>query len=205
MTDLQSCFFCGTVQSVDAYPIVPSAFTSPEERPKHVSLCESCREKYAVISDHIADTVRSTDSDVEPARTDPSRPLHIGRGGTRDHGTEKREEQERNDTPVPNVDQVPETDEEPSSAVDAFFDGDGVQFDDSEPRDGPEQAFPDGYHKVLRWLSNRDFPIARTDVEEIVSSAYDLTRDDCSNAIDAAVERGVLREKHGQLLAGSED
>jgi hypothetical protein len=55
------------------------------------------------------------------------------------------------------------------------------------------------YHKLLRFLRNREFPIPRTEAERIAQSAYDLTAPEASEVIQRAVDRGVLEDHDGEL------
>ncbi|MFB6281013.1 MAG: hypothetical protein ABEH40_03235 [Haloferacaceae archaeon] len=55
------------------------------------------------------------------------------------------------------------------------------------------------YRQALRLLRNRDFPIDRAEVVDVMSSAYDLNREECHGLIDLAVERGSLTDDDGVL------
>jgi len=58
---------------------------------------------------------------------------------------------------------------------------------------------PAGYHKTLRFLRNRNLPMARSEAEELVASAYGMDVSQCRRVIDVAVEEGVLAEEDGQI------
>lgn len=51
---------------------------------------------------------------------------------------------------------------------------------------------PRAYGKVLRLLQNREFPMARSDVEGLAAGAYDLEDDEVDAIIEHAVEQGDL-------------
>jgi hypothetical protein len=55
------------------------------------------------------------------------------------------------------------------------------------------------YHKLLRFLRNREFPIPRGEAEAIAQSAYDLSTAEASQVIQRTVDRGVLEERDGEL------
>lgn len=55
------------------------------------------------------------------------------------------------------------------------------------------------YRQALRLLRNRDFPMSRSDVIDVMSSAYDLSREECDRLVDLAVERGSLTDDGGVL------
>lgn len=55
------------------------------------------------------------------------------------------------------------------------------------------------FRKVMRLLANREFPVVRSEVEDLASSAYDLDESDVEAIVDAAVERGLLREEGREL------
>ena len=111
-------------------------------------------------------------------------------------------------------------------AVDAAADTDGHDAvpDDAEATDGPAETAetadveaeaenataPDGdddfpaelervYHKLLRFLRNREFPIPRGEAEAVAQSAYDLTEREASQVLQRAVDKGVLEERDGEL------
>ncbi|AUV82656.1 hypothetical protein C2R22_14240 [Salinigranum rubrum] len=55
------------------------------------------------------------------------------------------------------------------------------------------------YHKLLRFLRNREFPIPRAEAEAVAQSAYDLSATEASQVVQRAVDRGVLEERDGEL------
>lgn len=60
------------------------------------------------------------------------------------------------------------------------------------------------YRKVLRLLRNREFPIDREEIETVAANAYGLSRAECVAVIDAAIERGRLKETADGLRPGPE-
>jgi hypothetical protein len=55
------------------------------------------------------------------------------------------------------------------------------------------------YRKALRLLQNREFPMPRSDLVDVMSSAYDLTREECDRLVDVAVERDWVVDDEGVL------
>lgn len=58
---------------------------------------------------------------------------------------------------------------------------------------------PASYGKVLRLLRNREFPMARSDVEGLAAGAYDLEGHEVDAIIEHAIEQGKLVEDSGTL------
>jgi hypothetical protein len=55
------------------------------------------------------------------------------------------------------------------------------------------------YHKLLRFLRNREFPIPRAEAEAVAQSAYDLSEGESTAVVQRAVDRAVLEERDGEL------
>jgi hypothetical protein len=73
----------------------------------------------------------------------------------------------------------------------------GTETVDLEEKRGGE--LPDEYRTVMRLVENREFPMARADLETVVTSAYGIDDDQCRRILDAAIERGVLVEDGAEL------
>lgn len=73
-----------------------------------------------------------------------------------------------------------------ATAVGASPNG-ATQASGSKPASAPK-----AYRKVLRLLQNREFPMARADVETLAAGAYDLEDHEAEAIIDHAVEQGDL-------------
>ncbi|WP_318568959.1 hypothetical protein [Salinigranum marinum] len=74
-------------------------------------------------------------------------------------------------------------------------DTESASTDDPPVRDDLDRV----YHKLLRFLRNREFPIPRAEAEAVAQSAYDLTAPEAAEVIGRAVDRGVLEERDGEL------
>lgn len=95
-----------------------------------------------------------------------------------------------------------EADAEDAGEREAAGDGTDAGDEDGEENAGDDAAAaeePPQFRKVMRLLNNREFPVDRTEVEELASGAYDLDDDHVRDIIDYAVERGVLADDGGTL------
>ncbi|MFC4408648.1 hypothetical protein [Haloarchaeobius iranensis] len=59
---------------------------------------------------------------------------------------------------------------------------------------------PQTYNKVVRLLQNRDFPIERSEIEDVAVGAYDVDDEECSAVIDAAIQKGLVAQEGSQLV-----
>ncbi|MFB6103675.1 MAG: hypothetical protein ABEJ57_01130 [Halobacteriaceae archaeon] len=75
---------------------------------------------------------------------------------------------------------------------------DGDDEADPPEAEGADQR-PVGYGKVLRFLRNRELPMAEETVVELAITAYDLRREEVQDALDYAVETGVLEASDGEI------
>jgi len=79
-------------------------------------------------------------------------------------------------------------------------DGSGGNSGASDSEEGPSTAVdPRTYNRVVRLLQNREFPVDREDFEVLATSAYELDPGECGAALDAAIEKGLLAEREGEL------
>jgi len=81
--------------------------------------------------------------------------------------------------------------------------GEDVDGDADEPIDeAPEsiQVDPATFRKVMRLLSNREFPVDRAEFVSLAASAYDLDDRTVGAMLDAAVEKDLIGEHDGQLV-----
>lgn len=77
-------------------------------------------------------------------------------------------------------------------------DGGSSNADDSTGDSGTSP--PRGYGKVIRLLRNREFPMARSDVETLAAGAYDLEPHTAEEIIEYALEDGEFAEDGDQLV-----
>jgi hypothetical protein len=104
----------------------------------------------------------------------------------------------------------PSADPQPDTASDADVETsddtaakEGGDCDEDEAVTGMDAASSTDldrvYHKLLRFLRNREFPIPRAEAEAVAQSAYDLTEQEASRVVQRAVDRDVLEERDGDL------
>lgn len=91
-----------------------------------------------------------------------------------------------------------------SAAAAAEGDGSAAAADasDGESSGGLRRLGDSGtsqYRKALRLLQNREFPMPRSDLIDVMGSAYDLRHDECERIVDFAVDRGWLVDDDGTL------
>ncbi|RQG97459.1 hypothetical protein [Natrarchaeobius oligotrophus] len=58
---------------------------------------------------------------------------------------------------------------------------------------------PRAYAKGVRLLRNRDFPMERDAVEQLIAGAYDLEAEDAGAIVDHAIENGEFADRNGTL------
>jgi hypothetical protein len=187
MSQLRSCYFCGSVgDSLREYEVVPERLVAPGESRSAV-LCSDCREKLRRVLEPLIDAAESSAAsgpdpgtaaigevtfESDDAATDDEAAAD-GRDGGADDETVTVTER------------------------DTGGDGDGSGTDDGDGSD-----VPDGYHKVLRLLQNREFPMERADLTALVTGAYDVSEPQCERILETAIERGVLVEDGSTLDTG---
>lgn len=185
MADLTSCYFCGTVEGVEEGPAVPPAFDPPATAQQSVVLCHACREKLTAVLGPV----------FESERIQRGSPDGSGRPEDKPEAPELTSEE-----PIPADDDPATRETEGGESVDP-----GVESDRSEtPARGSKAGdvaggLPDQYHTVVRFLENREFPVAREEIEGVVAGAYDLSEREVGEILDAAVDREVLLEESGRL------
>lgn len=209
MTDLRACYFCGTAEAAEAGPAIPPAFDPPAAAQQSVVLCPTCREKLTAVLEPVfeggtvpaADGASGAAPDAEDAGSggpDPSDRAGFGvvdaPDGGADAGSDRADDpgsDSTDDEDDPPVDRIPESGVDPADREDDG-DGDGA---------GGEAATepPDQYYTVLRFLENREFPLGRDGIADVVADVYDLSREEVEGILDAAIDRGVLVEADGRL------
>ena len=211
MRALQSCDFCGD-DAVGTFEVVPENLLQSGADQRRVALCEHCRttledvlepflDRDGAVADeqvdgeHVTDaesTELTDDGDAAQAPTTAAvdadaraEGISIGRADESDDtgNVESAENGERDDI-----------DTDPLAA------DDGVAV---ETADADETADvgdePDQFRKVMRLLSNREFPVDRAEFAELTAGAYEMEDDHVARIIDHAVDRGVVVDDGGTL------
>jgi hypothetical protein len=182
MPQLRSCYFCGSVgDSLREYEIVPERLVASGESRSAV-LCSDCREKLRRVLEPLVEASEpSATGGPEPGTADIGEVTFGSDDGAADDGaaTDGRDGDEDETVTVTERD-----------------------TDDDDTDDGDDTDVPDGYHKVLRLLQNREFPMERADLTALVTGAYDVSEPQCERILETAIERGVLIEDGSTLDVG---
>ena len=202
--ELRSCYFCGRAgESLDSYPVVPerSAADATAADPVRVVLCPDCRRKLRRILETTFDDTRSPDDATTASGGDGGPEISFDApendaDGPDDTDRDRASGAER------------DRDSDPADGGDGDGDGDaGRPADRDTIENGDRSADAGGvgsgsagpYRKALRLLQNREFPVERTALVEVMKSAYDLDAEECERIVEFAVERGVLTDDDGTL------
>jgi len=106
---------------------------------------------------------------------------------------------------APLLDTAPPTDDDADDDTEASPTDSGVDEEtdgvtiDEEPPDTAASSRPEGYGKVLRFLRNRELPMAEETVVELTITAYDLRREEVEAALEYAVDTGALVASDGEI------
>jgi hypothetical protein len=192
--ELRSCYFCGVAgRTVQSRPV------SGVE----VTLCPRCEEKLARLQ-------TATDGDIDTTAATPVT-FDTPASGPEESDAPATTSEQRDSATEPSPGDGDDPDEsteagdgddsgESTEAGDDANDGSGD--DDSSGLRGltaADRGSRSTYRKALRLLRNREFPMARSDTVDLLSSAYGLDREECDRLLDLCVDRGLLAEENGEL------
>lgn len=196
MSQLRSCYFCGTAgDALREYEVVPARVADGDAR--SAVLCPDCHDKLRQVVEPFVSGSDATggssanqevtfDSPVEFSSADDGLADGEADGdGDGDSGV---------DVDVVGADDAGE----PTDPLDDAASDGRVTNGDADDEDDT----PDGYYKVLRLLQNREFPVERSELTTVVTAAYDITEPQCDRILDAAVDRGVLVQDGSTLDLG---
>jgi hypothetical protein len=190
MPQLRSCYFCGSVgDSLREYEVVPERLVASGESRSAV-LCSDCREKLRRVLEPLVEAAESTAAGGPEPGTAAIGEVTFESGDAApddEAATDGRDGEDDADETVTVTER--DTDDSESGT------------DDSESGTD-ESDVPDGYHKVLRLLQNREFPMERADLTALVTGAYDVSEPQCERILETAIERGVLVEDGSTLDIG---
>jgi hypothetical protein len=183
MPALQSCYFCGTTENVREYAVIPPRFTPDTDDSQSAVLCDQCKTKLLQVVEPLTDQLENG-----PA------------GRTRSAGETVKDA--RASTPP-----TDSSDSDVTIASQSQGDGgdasENVETGAREPAEAEigsaGESTPPSYRRAMRMLSNREFPLPRSEVESMLAGAYDLERHELKAVLDHAVETGRLREEDGQF------
>ncbi|GAB7094478.1 hypothetical protein JCM30237_16310 [Halolamina litorea] len=176
MADLQSCYFCGAPDDVNEYAVVPERLGGGD---RSVALCPDCKTKLLRVMEPLieraeagADAGNSTTaapSAADSATATDDSGITMSPGGA---GSGSGGE------PTP-----------PSADGTA-----AVSDTPSDPKDTPPS-----YRRAMRMLSNRPFPMDRSEVESMLATAYDLEREEIDAVLERAEADGKLVAENGEI------
>jgi hypothetical protein len=195
MRALQSCDFCGDY-AVGTFEVVPDEFL-PDADQRRVALCEHCRTTLEdVLEPFLGRDGAVADEQVESERvTDSEATALTDSGDTAQRPTTAAVDADARAEGI----SIGRTDESDDERVgDDTDDGVAVETDgaDGTTDVGDE---PDQFRKVMRLLSNRQFPVDRAEFAELTAGAYEMEDDHVARIIDHAVDRGVIVDDGGTL------
>ena len=170
MRQVRTCDFCGDDASGLYEPLPDSIPDGPR-----LLLCDGCRDRLASVIDPLLDRVQADGGSV-------ARPASTSDAGGDESGDKT--------TPV-----EPETSADAGASTASVSDSRDASGRSKRERRGT----PHGYRKVLRFLENRELPVAREEAEQLAAEAYEMDTEGVAAVIDHAVEYGRLREVDGQL------
>lgn len=220
------CDFCGGT-AAGAYEVIPAELDPSPDEQARVVLCDSCRGTLDDVLTPLLARLGSDDAAAAPSfaadAAGHSSPAADPNDG--DDATGSAVSDEPDDDSGIAIDiagstaAAEESDPEPATAnpendtgsvgdddaveTAAHVDGAAADGASDEPAstDQPREE-PPHFRKVMRFLNNREFPIARAEVAEFAAGAYDLEDEEVREIFEYAIERGVLAEENGQLVKG---
>lgn len=200
MSDLQSCYFCSTPENVQAYAVIPPRFTPDGDDPQSAVLCGQCKTKLLQVieplteqlGDGAAGSKRSAGETVRDT-SDPTTPNESGDSAVT---IASSNEGRRSDDAETAGSEGSETAGNGDSETAGNEPSESAQTAASGPAG---ESTPPSYRRAMRMLSNREFPLDRSEVESMLAGAYELERHELNAVLDHAVETGRLREEDGQF------
>jgi len=178
MADLQSCYFCASPDDVGEYAVVPPRLGGGD---RSVALCPDCKTKLLRVMEPLIERAEGAARADDPGGDSDGSAAGASGSGADDGGiTMSAAEAGSADEPA--------TDSAASTATDGTA---------STP--APDGDTPPQYDRAMRMLSNRPFPVDRSEVESILANAYDLEREEIDAVLDHAVDEGRLVAENGQL------
>jgi hypothetical protein len=180
----------------------PDARESEDETPREPPSTDSGeRERETRIAGGARDGEPGAETDDghdEPSRVDGDAPVDHDGSAPRDASSTSAGVDSPADA---DVETPPGGDAEPGPET-ADSARSGTEPDEASPADDAERTRDElgpVYHKLLRFLRNREFPIPRAEAEAVAQSAYDLDERDARDVIQRAIDREVLVERDGDL------
>ncbi|MFB6219911.1 MAG: hypothetical protein ABEH90_00610 [Halolamina sp.] len=218
MADLQSCFFCGTAEDVQEYAVVPQRFT--DDGPRSAALCGGCKTKLLQVIEPFTERLDSDGREggdrttASGAATNNDADVTAGASGSEqtEQTTDEADETGLADivggtdddgSTTPDVGSGQNAGRSPSAGNNPNARGSprAERNPDTGSRSGGSST-PPNYRRAMRMLSNREFPLDRSEVESMLAGAYDMERHEVEAVLHHATETGDLREEDGEFYRG---
>ena len=210
MPELRSCYFCGTADEVTEYAVVPPRFADSETDQRSAVLCERCRDKLMRVVEPLAEKLDAAEGRSDGATAggtgDPD--ASTGTGPSASAASPAEEAARPADdgivinpgastagTDAAGADEGGRTE----SRTDARPDLDAESPAGEAAREDTDDSPPPNYRQAMRLLSNREFPMERYDVEELLAGAYELENEEVAAVLAYAAESGRLEDDDGTL------
>lgn len=194
MTELQACYFCGRPDEVTEYAVVPPRFVEDDADQRTAALCEQCKEKLLGVIEPLATRLDETGTASEDGVSGEASFAGEAGEAAGSPSTATSSSPEDADDGV-TIDPPGASESEPDPTVDLESPA-GEAAD--EPSDASQEV-PPNYRKAMRLLSNREFPMERYDVEELLGGAYAMENEEIAAVLAYAEESGRLEEEDGTL------
>lgn len=210
MPELRSCYFCGTADEVTEYAVTPPRFADAETDQRSAALCERCRDKLMRVVEPLAEKLDAaegmSDGATAGATGDPDASTGTGSPASAspaeeparpaDDGIVMNPGASTAETDAAGADEGGRTE----SRTDARPDLDAESPAGEAARDEADgENPPPHYRRAMRLLSNREFPMERYDVEELLAGAYEMENEEVAAVLAYAAESGRLEDDDGTL------
>ena len=180
MADLQSCYFCGTPEDLGEYAVVPPRLGGGD---RSVVLCPDCKTKLLRAIEPLIERAEAGAAAGDTATADASAST-----------AESASEQAGSESDAGGITMSPQG-REPTGGRDESGQETAAS---GAPATGADDT-PPSYRRAMRMLSNRPFPIDRSEAESMLANAYDLEREEVEAVLDHAESEGRLVAENGQL------
>ncbi|EJN59987.1 hypothetical protein [Halogranum rubrum] len=194
MRALSSCDFCGD-DAAGTFEVVPDEFLQTATDQRRIALCEGCR---TTLEDVLEPFLRGEADKQADAEAVAKTAATVENGSSRDDSDQSPTSAAVDSTARAEGIAIGRSEMADESDVDEA-DDEGVTLDDDDEQTNDVGDEPDQFRKVMRLLSNREFPVDRAEFAELTAGAYEMEDDHVARIIDHAVERGVLVDDDGTL------
>ncbi|SFL39048.1 hypothetical protein SAMN04487950_3598 [Halogranum rubrum] len=197
MRALSSCDFCGD-DAAGTFEVVPDEFLQTAADQRRIALCEGCRTTLEDVLEPFLRGETSEQSDQSDAEAVAKTAATVENDSSRDDSDQSPTSAAVDSTARAEGIAIGRSEMADESDVDEA-DDEGVTLGDDAEQTNDVGDEPDQFRKVMRLLSNREFPVDRAEFAELTAGAYEMEDDHVARIIDHAVERGVLVDDDGTL------